>query len=67
VNYLIDTNIISEVRKGSRCDANVARWYEHIDDNSLYLSVLVLGEMCKGSLPRWGSSPRLRKMADCCP
>jgi predicted nucleic acid-binding protein len=48
VNYLIDTNIISEVRKGARCDANVARWYESIADDSLYLSVLVLGEIRKG-------------------
>lgn len=48
MNYLIDTNIISEVRKGGRCDANVARWYEGIEDNSLYLSVLVLGEIRKG-------------------
>jgi predicted nucleic acid-binding protein len=48
VNYLLDTNIISEVRKGARCDANVAQWYEGIEDRSLYLSVLVLGEIRKG-------------------
>jgi predicted nucleic acid-binding protein len=48
VNYLIDTNIISEVRKGERCDPNVASWYEKIEDASLYLSVLVIGEIRKG-------------------
>ena len=48
MNYLIDTNIISEVRKGRRCDPNVARWYEKIDDVSLYLSVLVIGEIRSG-------------------
>jgi predicted nucleic acid-binding protein len=48
VNYLIDTNIISEVRKGKRCDPNVASWYEKIEDASLYLSVLVIGEIRKG-------------------
>jgi toxin FitB len=48
VNYLVDTNIISEVRKGSRCDRNVAAWYASIDDHQLYLSVLVLGEIRKG-------------------
>jgi len=48
VNYLIDTNIISEVRKGARCDANVAQWYDSIDDAAIYLSVLVLGEIRKG-------------------
>jgi hypothetical protein len=48
VNYLIDTNIISEVRKGDTCDANVAAWYASIDDADIYLSVLVLGEIRKG-------------------
>jgi predicted nucleic acid-binding protein len=48
VNYLIDTNIVSEVRKGVRCDTNVARWYGILDDANLYLSVLVLGEIRKG-------------------
>ena len=47
MNYLIDTNIISEVRKGRRCDVNVVRWYETIEDASLYLSVLVIGEIRK--------------------
>jgi predicted nucleic acid-binding protein len=48
VNYLIDTNVISEVRKGTRCDPSVARWYDGIDGGNLYLSVLVLGEIRKG-------------------
>jgi predicted nucleic acid-binding protein len=48
VSFLIDTNIISEVRKGTRCDARVAAWYASINDNDLYLSVLVLGEIRKG-------------------
>ena len=48
MSYLIDTNIISEVRKGARCDANVAAWYAAVEDAELYLSVLVLGEIRKG-------------------
>ena len=48
MNYLIDTNVISEVRKGDLCDRNVAHWYGTIDDSSIYLSVLVLGEIRKG-------------------
>ena len=48
MNYLIDTNIISEVRKGRRCDPNVASWYEKVADTNLYLSVLVLGEIRRG-------------------
>lgn len=48
MNYLLDTNIISEVRKGERCDRNVAAWYDSIDDVDIYLSVLVLGEIRRG-------------------
>jgi predicted nucleic acid-binding protein len=48
VSYLLDTNIISEVRKGRRANEGVARWYESIRDSDLYLSVLVLGEIRQG-------------------
>ena len=48
MSYLIDTNVISEVRKGARCDRNVSAWYASIDDSELYLSVLVLGEIRRG-------------------
>ena len=47
MNYLIDTSIISEIRKGDRCDPNIASWYETIEDASLYLSVLAIGEIRK--------------------
>jgi predicted nucleic acid-binding protein len=48
VSYLIDTNIISEVRKGERCDPHVSAWYASITDEQLFLSTLVLGEIRKG-------------------
>jgi predicted nucleic acid-binding protein len=48
VSYLIDTNIISEIRKGDRCDAKVSEWYASIADEDLFLSTLVLGEIRKG-------------------
>ncbi|HSK00140.1 MAG TPA: type II toxin-antitoxin system VapC family toxin [Kofleriaceae bacterium] len=48
MSFLVDTNIISEVRKGPRCDPNVAAWYASVDDSELFLSVLVLGEIRKG-------------------
>jgi toxin FitB len=48
VSFLIDTNIISEVRKQQRCDPNVAEWFASIDDRDLYLSSLVLGEIRRG-------------------
>ena len=46
--YLIDTNIISEVRKGRRCDRHVAAWYRDTRDDELFLSVLVVGEIRQG-------------------
>lgn len=48
MSFLLDTNIISEVRKGPRCDPEVAAWYASVHDSELYLSVLVLGEIRKG-------------------
>jgi toxin FitB len=48
MTYLIDTNIISEVRKGERCDTHVSAWYASIADKDLFLSTLVLGEIRTG-------------------
>ena len=42
---LIDTNVLSELRKGRRANANVVRWYMGVNDAELYVSVLVLGEV----------------------
>jgi toxin FitB len=48
VNYLLDTNVVSEIRKGDRCHASVARWYESVAGDTLFLSVLVVGELRNG-------------------
>ena len=48
MNFLVDTNVVSEVRKGAACNRKVAAWYTSIDDGDLYLSVLVTGEIRKG-------------------
>jgi predicted nucleic acid-binding protein len=48
MSYLVDTNIISEVRKGERCDPKVSAWYASIADEDLFLSTLVLGEIRQG-------------------
>lgn len=48
MSYLIDTNVISELRKGPRCDARVSQWYTHVADEEIYLSVLTIGEIRKG-------------------
>jgi toxin FitB len=46
--FLIDTNVLSELRKGARADVNVQRWFEGIDETLIYLSVLVTGEIRRG-------------------
>jgi hypothetical protein len=48
MGYLIDTNILSELQKGGRCDADVQRWYAATDGDELFLSVLVIGEIRLG-------------------
>ena len=48
MSYLIDTNIISELRKQDRADPNVQAWYAGTAGEDLYLSVLVLGEIRQG-------------------
>ena len=45
--HLLDTNILSELRK-THPDRRVARWYATVPDDSLYLSVLVIGEVHQG-------------------
>lgn len=46
--YLLDTNIVSELRKGDRCETAVREWFEALDDHDAYLSVLVVGEIERG-------------------
>jgi predicted nucleic acid-binding protein len=47
VSYLLDTNVLSEVRK-PHADSNVRRWFERVRSDELFLSVLVLGEVRQG-------------------
>lgn len=46
--YLLDTNILSELRKGKRCDPNVLKWAQNTAKDRHYISVLSLGEIRKG-------------------
>jgi len=45
--YLIDTNVLSELRKPGR-NAAVVDWFSSIFSERLYLSVLTLGELRRG-------------------
>ena len=46
--FLLDTNVISEVRKADRCNASVARWFAGVGDADLFTSVVVTGEIRQG-------------------
>lgn len=48
MRYLVDTNVISELRKGPRCDPNVRAWFSPIPEEEIFLSVLTIGEIRKG-------------------
>lgn len=73
MKFLIDTNVISEIRKRERADANVIRWVNQTSVEDIGTSVLVLAEIRRGielkrrsdplqakSLDRWFSQMRIR-------
>ncbi|MCC7048950.1 MAG: type II toxin-antitoxin system VapC family toxin [Alphaproteobacteria bacterium] len=48
MSYLLDTNVLSELRKAGRCDPAVAAWASARAPRELFTSVLVIGEIRKG-------------------
>lgn len=48
--YLVDTNVISEIRKRDRADKGVMAFFRKAsrDDSDLYLSVVTIGEIRRG-------------------
>ena len=48
--YLLDTNVVSELRKAKRADANVRKWARAIPASSLYISVISVLELEIGIL-----------------
>lgn len=46
--YSIDTNVIFELRKGAHCDASVAAGWSKVNEDDLWLSALVIGEIRRG-------------------
>jgi len=47
VSFLLDTNVLSELRRRTP-DAGVAAWFDSVDSRQLYLSVLTVGEVRQG-------------------
>jgi predicted nucleic acid-binding protein len=73
VKFLLDTNVISEIRKRDRAHPNVVRWVARTAVEEIGTSVLVLAKIRRGielkrrsdpqqakSLDRWFSQMRMR-------
>ena len=48
MSFLIDTNVISELRKRGRCDPDVSSWFANVADEEVFLSALTIGEIRRG-------------------
>jgi len=48
--FLLDTNVVSELRKRERCAPKVNAWAQSIEPNQNFLSVLVVGELRRGAI-----------------
>jgi predicted nucleic acid-binding protein len=48
VKFLLDTNVIAELRKGARANLHVRAWFESLDSDAIMLSVLTIGEIRRG-------------------
>jgi hypothetical protein len=46
--YLLDTNVISELRKGGRANPGVTTFFATLAPEDIYLSVVTIGEIRRG-------------------
>jgi predicted nucleic acid-binding protein len=53
--YLVDTNVLSEARRGS---SEARLWLRSVDPDTIYLSVITLGEIMKGIMLKQRTDPR---------
>jgi toxin FitB len=48
MSFLLDTNVVSELRKGERANSRVLEWFNEVADDEIHLSVLAIGELRRG-------------------
>lgn len=48
MNVLVDTNVVSELKRGRNATPRVAAWFAAMAPQSVYTSVIVLGEIRRG-------------------
>jgi predicted nucleic acid-binding protein len=64
VKFLLDTNVISEIRKRDRAHPNVIRWVARTAVEEIRTSVLVLAEIRRGIELKRRSDPQQAKSLD---
>ena len=55
--FLLDTNVVSELRKRERCAPKVTSWARTVPLNQDFLSVLVVGELRRGATLKRRTDP----------
>ncbi len=56
--FLLDTNVISELRKSKTANQHVAAWAESVDIGSMYISVATILEIERGTVQVARRDPR---------
>jgi toxin FitB len=64
VKFLLDTNIISEIRKRDRAHAGVARWVAQTPPTEIGTSVIVLAEIRRGIELKRRTDPQQAALLD---
>ena len=62
--YLLDTNVISEARKGKKANPGVQKFFRTVEAEDLYLSVQTIGEIRRGleNIRHRGDLPQAKKL-----
>jgi predicted nucleic acid-binding protein len=62
--YLVDTNVISEARKGTKANSGVKKFFQVTDADDLYLSAQTIGEIRRGleNIRHRGDLPQTKKL-----
>lgn len=62
--YLVDTNVISEARKGKKANSGVQKFFQTTAATDLYLSAQTIGEIRRGleNIRHRGDLPQARKL-----
>lgn len=61
---LVDTNVISESRKGAKANPGVQAFWQSVDSDRLYLAVQTIGEIRRGvgNIRRRGDADQARRL-----